>query len=145
MSRAKDLKQESNMFRGLIMAGLILVAQSSYAETPEGVLATFKSEAASTPGFTGFSAARGETFFKTKHGGDWSCVSCHTDNPASQGKHAKTDKLIKPIAPSANAERFTEMAKVEKWFKRNCNDVLDRVCTPQEKGDVLAYLLTVKK
>ena len=37
------------------------------------------------------------------------------------------------------------MAKVEKWFKRNCNDVLGRVCTPLEKGDVLSYLLTVKK
>ncbi len=60
------------------------------------------------------------------------------------GKHAKTGKLIKALAPAANADRFTDAAKVEKWFKRNCNDVLDRACTPQEKGDVLAYLLTVK-
>jgi hypothetical protein len=30
---------------------------------------------------------------------------------------------------------------VEKWFKRNCNDVLARACTPAEKADVLAYLL----
>ena len=37
------------------------------------------------------------------------------------------------------------MKKVAKWFKRNCNDVLDRECTAQEKGDVLSYLLTVKK
>jgi hypothetical protein len=48
------------------------------------------------------------------------------------------------MAPAANAERFTDTAKVEKWFKRNCNDVLDRACTPQEKGDVITYLLTVK-
>lgn len=132
------------MLRVFFVLGLMLTAQSAFAETPEGVLATLKSEASATPGFQGFSAARGETFFKAKHGGDWSCSSCHTDNPAAQGKHAKTGKIIKPFAPSANGERFTDIAKVEKWFKRNCNDVLERVCTPQEKGDVLTYLLAVK-
>lgn len=125
--------------------GLLLGAQPALAETPESVLASLKSEASGTPGFQGFSAASGETFFKAKHGGDWSCASCHTDNPAAEGKHAKTGKIIKSLAPAANAERFTDMAKVEKWFKRNCNDVLERVCTHQEKGDVLTYLLTVKK
>lgn len=121
-----------------------LVALPVFAETPEGVLASFKKEASATPGFQGFSAARGETFFKAKHGGEWSCASCHTDKPAAEGKHAKTGKVIKPLAPSANVERFTDMAKVEKWFKRNCNDVLERVCTSQEKGDLLAYLLSIK-
>lgn len=129
----------------LLTAGSGLLAQSAFAETPEEVLATFKSSASGTPGFQGFSAARGEVFYKTKHGNDWSCATCHSENPAAQGKHAKSDKVIKPLAPSANAERFTDMKKVEKWFKRNCNDVLDRVCTPQEKGDVLTYLLTIHK
>jgi hypothetical protein len=32
-------------------------------------------------------------------------------------------------------------AKVDKWFRRNCNDVLKRECTPVEKADVLAWLL----
>lgn len=132
------------MKRLLLLLGLILVAQPVFAETPETVLASLKNDASPTPGFQDFSAARGEIFFKAKHGGEWSCASCHTDNPAMQGKHAKTGKIIKSLAPSANAERFTDMAKVEKWFKRNCNDVLDRVCTAQEKGDVLAYLLAVQ-
>ena len=132
------------MLRLFLVLGLFMTTQSALAETPEGVLAALKSEASGAPGFQGFSAERGATFYKSKHGGDWSCASCHTDNPAAEGKHAKTDKLIKPLAPSANAERFTDMKKVEKWFKRNCNDVLDRVCTAQEKGDVLAYLLTIK-
>jgi hypothetical protein len=99
----------------------------------------------SISGFQDFSATRGGDFFKSKHGNELSCTSCHTTNPAAQGKHAKTDKPIKPIAPAANEERFTDMKKVQKWFKRNCNDVLDRLCTPQEQGDVLAYLLTVPK
>ena len=123
-----------------------LPVQPAFAETPNDVLAALQNEATkSTPNFQGFLPARGEKFFKEKHGNDWSCTSCHTDNPAATGKHAKTEKPIDPIAPAANAERFTNPKKIEKWFKRNCNDVLDRACTPQEKGDVLAYLLTIQK
>ncbi len=122
-----------------------LVAQPAFAETPNEILASIQQEATGTPDFQAFSAARGERFFKARHANDWSCASCHTDNPATPGKHARTGKVIDPLAPSANAERFTSPKKVAKWFKRNCNDVLDRVCTPQEKGDVLAYLLTIKK
>lgn len=139
------------MFRLLYASGLALMAvvglaaQPAFAETPNEILASIQKEAAGTPGFQGFSAARGESFFKAKHANEWSCASCHTENPAAPGKHAKTGKAIDPLAPSANAERFASPKKVEKWFKRNCNDVLDRVCTPQDKGDVLAYLLTVKK
>ncbi|RFC34542.1 MAG: protein of unknown function (DUF1924) [Candidatus Nitrotoga sp. MKT] len=128
----------------VVVAGLI--SAPAFAQTPEEALASIQSDAAkANSGFKGFSAARGESFFKTKHGNEWSCASCHTENPATPGKHAKTGKVIQPFAPSANVERFTDPAKVAKWFKRNCNDVLDRVCTPQEKGDVLTYLLTVKK
>jgi hypothetical protein len=133
------------MSRVLLSLSLVvattLIAPSAQAETPTEILTMIKSEASATPGFQGFSAARGETFFHAKHGGEWSCSSCHTDNPMNEGKHAKTEKLIKPLAPAANAERFTEVKKVEKWFKRNCNDVLDRECTAQEKGDVLTYLM----
>ena len=128
-----------------VMVAAGLAANPAFAENPVEVLAVFKAEASAKPGFQGFSAERGEKFFKTKHNHDLSCSSCHTDNPAAQGKHAETDKLIKPLAPAANEERFTDMKKVAKWFKRNCNDVLDRECTAQEKGDVLTYLLTVKK
>ena len=137
------------MFRIFHLLGLVFVAglaaQPAFAETPNEILASIQKEAAGTPGFQGFSAARGESFFKAKHGGEWSCASCHTENPVALGKHAKTGKVIDPLAPSANAERFTSPKKVDKWFKRNCNDVLSRICTPQEKGDMLAYLLTVKK
>jgi hypothetical protein len=139
------------MFRNFLVFGSVvavaagLTMQSAFAETPDEVLASFKLDASGTPGFQGFSAERGEKFFKTKHNHDMSCSTCHTDNPAKEGKHSETDKVIKPLAPAANEERFTDMKKVAKWFKRNCNDVLDRECTPQEKGDVLAYLLTVRK
>ena len=139
------------MFRIFHASGVALVvvaglaAHPAFAETPNEILSSIQKEAAGASGFQDFSAARGESFFKAKHGNEWSCASCHTDNPAAQGKHAKTGKVIQPLAPSANAERFSDPGKVAKWFKRNCNDVLDRVCTPQEKGDVLVYLLTVRK
>jgi hypothetical protein len=61
------------------------------------------------------------------------------------GRHAKTGKPIAPLAPAANTERFTDAAKSEKWFRRNCNDVVGRPCTTQEKGDVLAYLMSLKR
>ncbi len=129
-----------------MLAGVGLMSQPAWSLTANEAMTALKNDAKeANPSFQGFSAVRGESFFKTKHGNEWSCASCHTENPAVLGKHAKTSKDIQPLAPSANTERFTDEAKVAKWFKRNCKDVLDRVCTPQEKGDVLAYLMAVKK
>lgn len=93
--------------------------------------------------FGDFSAARGQNFYSAKPG-ELSCASCHTDSPKAAGKHATTGKEILPLSPSVNAERFSDRAKVEKWFKRNCNEVLKRACTAQEKGDFMAYVLSVK-
>lgn len=122
-----------------------LLAPPALAGTPIEQLNRFEAEArAGSQGFAGFSAQRGEALFKASHGGDWSCASCHTGNPLNAGKHAKTGKPIAPLAPAANLERFTDGATVDKWFRRNCNDVLGRACTAQEKGDVLHYLMSLK-
>lgn len=43
-----------------------------------------------------------------------------------------------------SAQAFTDTAKVNKWFRRNCKDVLSRECSAGEKADVLAYLLNLK-
>jgi urocanate hydratase len=45
---------------------------------------------------------------------------------------------------AADPERFTDSGVVDKWFRRNCNDVLGRLCTAKEKGDVLQYLMSLK-
>jgi len=68
------------------------------------------------------------------------CSTCHGDDLSKMGKHAKTGKVIKPLAPSANKKRFTKLKKINKWFKRNCKWTLGRECTGQEKGDLLMYL-----
>ncbi|MBL8346548.1 MAG: DUF1924 domain-containing protein [Rubrivivax sp.] len=89
-------------------------------------------------------AERGRVFFTSRHGGEWSCASCHGQPPVATGKHASTGKAIEPLAPVANAKVFTDTARVDKWLRRNCNDVLKRECTSGEKADVLAYLVSLK-
>lgn len=130
-----------------VMLGSLLVGCTLqvYAETPQQILDSLTQQAQTESAtFQGFAAQRGELFFKQNHANDWSCATCHTTNPRDAGKHAKTSKAIEPLAPRANAQRFTDPKKVEKWFKRNCNDVLDRPCTAQEKGDVLTWLLSLQ-
>jgi hypothetical protein len=100
---------------------------------------------AADPAFAGFSAARGRDWFIARHGSDWSCATCHTDDPRAAGRHATTGRAIAPLAPAANVERLTDVAKIEKWFRRNCNDVVGRACSPQEKGDVVAWLTSLKQ
>ena len=115
------------------------------AQGPADYLQSLRADArAADPRFENFSAKRGRNLFESKHGAEWSCSSCHTDDPRQPGHHAKTGKDIAPLAPSANAERFTSPGKSEKWFRRNCRDVLGRACTETEKGDVLSYLISLQ-
>jgi mono/diheme cytochrome c family protein len=117
------------------------------ADTPAGQMAAWATAAkAADPGFAP-SADRGKAFFNKQvgHSTDMpSCAACHTSNPAASGKHAISGKVIAPLSPSANVERFADAAKTEKWFKRNCNDVLGRLCTPAEKADFVSFLITQK-
>lgn len=123
----------------------LLAATSVRAQTPADLLVGYEAAARQAGGeFAGFSAERGRALYRSAPRGDWSCATCHTDDPAQPGRHVKTDKPIAPLAPAANPERFTRPEKVEKWFRRNCNDVLGRECTPLEKGDLLTYLLSIE-
>jgi hypothetical protein len=109
------------------------------ASTPQAELIRWQ-QAAGQSG----DAARGQVFFRSQHGGEWSCASCHGQQPTRDGKHASTGKSIMPLAPAANPERLTDTAKVDKWLRRNCKDVLSRECSAIEKADVLAYLISLK-
>ncbi len=127
-----------------IAAALLLAAGAASAESPAEIEAALAAEArGADPAFAGFSAERGARFYREKHGGDWSCATCHGSSPVAVGEHVVTGRRIEPLAPAANPERFTRPAKVEKWFRRNCNDVLKRPCTAQEKGDLLVWLRSV--
>ncbi|WP_332813145.1 DUF1924 domain-containing protein [Ramlibacter sp.] len=89
-------------------------------------------------------AAAGRVFFTSRHGGEWSCASCHGNPPTANGRHEGTGKTIAPLAPAFNPKSFTDTAKVDKWFRRNCRDVLERECSAKEKADVMAFLQGLK-
>ncbi len=116
----------------------ILLGHAAWAATPQELLNTYETAAGKA------SSARGELFFNTKHGQEWSCSTCHSSLPTKPTRHVVTGNEIAPLAPSANAKRFTDIANTEKWFRRNCKDVLTRECTVQEKADVIAWMLNIK-
>lgn len=118
---------------------LLLVLGATTAAGATDPLPAIQQSARAAGNFPGFSAARGAAFFRQK-GTDWSCTTCHTADPRQPGRHTVTGKAIEPMAPAVNPARLTDAAKVEKWFRRNCRDVLDRECTALEKGDVITYL-----
>ena len=129
----------------LAVLAVFAIAHPAVADTPDALLRDYESSARSeSPAFAGFSAERGARFFRTRQADDWSCATCHTATPTAPGRHARTHAALLPLAPAANPARLTDVAKVEKWFRRNCNDVLSRTCTAQEKGDVLQYLLSLR-
>jgi hypothetical protein len=71
-----------------------------------------------------------------------SCVTCHGRDLTAPGRHAVTNKVIEPLAPSVNPQRLTDQAKVEKWLLRNCRWTLGRECTPGEKANFVSYIET---
>jgi len=132
------------MRRAFSVFAALLLGDVAQAGGPGDFAAVFAAEARrADAAFAGFSAERGARFFGSTHGGDWSCATCHGTTPTGVGEHVVTGKRIEPLAPAANPARFTDAAKVDKWFARNCKDVVKRACTPQEKGDVLAWLVSL--
>jgi hypothetical protein len=137
------------LLRAAAPALLALIWTGAYAASPAELLQGYADQAKKEdPAFKAFSAGAGEKFYhaSAKHssGRQISCATCHTDNPRNAGKHEKTAKEIPPLAPAVNKSRFTDSGNAEKWFKRNCQDVLERACTAQEKGNFIAYILSVR-
>jgi len=123
-----------------LLASLLAAGAATAADTSATQQLERWSAQAGAPG----NADRGQRLFTTRQGGEWSCSSCHNGPPTTGGKHASTGKSIAPLAPAFNREAFTDTAKVDKWFRRNCKDVLSRECSAAEKADVMAYLLSLK-
>ena len=123
-----------------------LVASLSFSATVDEYLNSLKQEVLKeNPSFKGFDAKRGEEIFTSKHigkkGKEISCTSCHGANLQKSGENIFTAKVIEPLSPKANKERFTDVATIEKWMKRNFNDVYNREGTALEKGDVTTYII----
>ncbi len=125
--------------RKIMLLLSLMFGTTAWAANPQEMVQQYEASSGKA------SIQRGQQFFTSKHGREWSCASCHSAVPNKTTQHIVTGKSILPLAPAANEQRFTDSAKSEKWFKRNCKDVLARECTSQEKVDIIAWLLTVKK
>lgn len=121
-----------------IFAGAFNPQMQSYIDSlKQEVLKTQKD-------FTDFSVARGEKIFTTMHigkkGKEISCASCHNLDLKTKGKNIHTNKVLEPLAPSVNKMRLSDVKDVQKWLRRNFNDVYTKEGTALQKGDVLYYI-----
>jgi hypothetical protein len=134
-------------FSLLLITGLALAwPLAGNAGPRENQLAAYATAAkAANPAFAGFSAERGKALHQQSFNGGKpdtpSCTSCHGKDVRAAGR-TPAGKTIEPVAVSTTPTRYTDPAKVEKWFKRNCGEVLGRECSAQEKGDWLSFMLT---
>jgi hypothetical protein len=159
------------MLRAILLATGLVAAGALLADTPQEILERYAVQARTEDAdFAGFSAERGEAFYREPHvikgAGVWSCASCHLKDPRYSVRAHRTDipcrachvindwehpdpkhakkRVIDPFAPSANPMRLTDAHRVDNFLKLNCLLLLRRECTTREKGDVIAYLLTIE-
>jgi hypothetical protein len=130
----------------LLIAACCAVTRAASSGPQQPLLEFYASEAkASDPAFSGFSAERGEHLFRTRFPDGKpdtpSCTACHTTDPRKSGQ-TRAGKDIDPMAVSVSPKRYTDQAKAEKWFGRNCGNVLGRECTATEKGDFITFMLS---
>lgn len=131
----------------LLIAALVLgLSGTGIAGPRESQIDQYAGAAkAADAAFSGFSADRGKTLHMQNVTGGKpdtpSCTTCHSKDTRAVGR-TLAGKAIDPVAVSAAPTRYTDPAKVEKWFKRNCTEVLGRECKAREKGDWLTFMLS---
>jgi len=122
----------------IVLVSIPLSYSLAEGNTVNNLLQSYKKQGAGTA-----DAEQGKQLWQKKifnKSGERSCASCHTNNLTQNGKHIKTNKVIKPMSPSAYPERLTDSKKINKWFKRNCKWTYGRECTAQEKSNFLVYI-----
>ncbi len=156
----------------LAFAALACLPFEADAGTPEELLARYEGEARTeAPASHGFSAEEGRMFYFQKYPvpilGEVGCVSCHLQDPRRSVMRHRTKipcrachviddaehadpvnakkREIDAFAPVANPQRFTDPEMVESWFRVNCNYVIKRPCTAVEKGNLLAWILSLER
>jgi hypothetical protein len=159
------------MKRFAAVLALALCSAPLLADTPEQILERYAELAKhENPAFAGFSAEHGHELYLQKRVlpvvGAINCASCHMADPReeiiahkskvlcrechvindSEHPNPKDAKLrkIPPLAPSANPKRLTNFDHVDEFLKPNCKLAIGRECRTQEKGDIIAWLISVK-
>jgi len=130
--------------KNLLLTTIILIAYSNAAMadniTVNQLTADYKSQGAGIGNLQAGEQLWNKTFSGKAPFSERRCATCHTSNLSNKGKHARTGKALKPMSPSANNKRLSNLKKVKKWFKRNCKWTLGRECTAQEKSDLLTFM-----
>ena len=139
------MKTATTTLLAILLLPALLLPVASIAAPRDALLAALAAAAKDAdPAFSGFSASRGEKLHFTRFAGGKaqtpSCTACHGDNPRSAGR-TPAGKAIDALALSVTPSRYGDPAKVDKWFKRNCQEVLGRQCTAQEMGDWLTFMI----
>ena len=116
---------------------VMMLSQGVVAATPAGIIDSYQAKAG-----VDFKAETGGNLWKQAGKQGRVCDDCHNADISRSGKHLRTGKEIAPLSPNANGKRFSDLKKVEKWFKRNCKWTWGRECTAEEKGHLMAWMLT---
>ena len=116
------------------------LSPAAHAATPAELLAGYSAQA----GFAAVACPRPAVLHHPPRPANGAARRATAPCPPRPASTPSTGKPIGALAPAFNPERFTDAAKAEKWFRRNCNDVVGRECTAAEKADVLSWLLTLK-
>lgn len=133
----------------VVLLGLTAVSAQADVANAEKLVSIYSASAKhDNPDYAGPTAADGKFFFNRKiklgNGKEMACASCHTANPADEGKHIVTGKAIRPLSPVVNAKRFEDFEKVQEKFTQHCKDIIGSDCTAAEKANYITYLLTEK-
>jgi hypothetical protein len=131
------------------LLGLTAVSAQANVANAEKLVSIYSAIAKhDNPDYAGPTVADGKFFFNRKiklgNGKEMACASCHTANPADEGKHIVTGKAIRPLSPVVNAKRFEDFEKVQEKFTQHCKDIIGSDCTAAEKASYITYLLTEK-
>ncbi len=118
----------------------LILSSSLYASVVDELLTEYRATGVETFSAKAGKALWSQEFINAKTGKIRQCTTCHTADLRNEGKHIRTGKIIKPLAPITNPERLTNLKKTRKWFKRNCKWTLGRECNAQEKGDLLLFM-----
>lgn len=127
----------------LLISSVVLmttVVQTGLAAVVDDLMVQYQSQGASEANAQQGMQQWTEIHTNNSDGEARSCAACHSKDLHVKGKHVNTGKVIDPLAPSVNAERLTDVAKIEKWFKRNCKWTLGRECSVQEKSNFLQFI-----
>lgn len=140
--------KKTNLLLAALLSLAAVSANASVSNAEKMVMIYSTQAKQANPEYTGPTVADGKAFFNRKiklgNGKETACASCHTANPADNGKHIVTGKAIKPLSPAVNEKRFADFDKVEAKFTQHCHDIIGSDCTAAEKASYITYLLTEK-